>query len=579
MVSVVEKINVQRDVPAEHLYYDIREVDRKFKLPLKKQPFLFDLLLVSYFCLRNKRFREISLILFKLIKHHGTPQLLLNAIIELGSTFIKIGQFLSSRTDLLPKEFILALSKLQDSLPPIPFSEVKSLVEKELRKPLDAVFQSFEKEPIASASIGQVHKAELLSGQSVVVKIQRPDLNTLFYQDLAILRCLAVFFERHTALGKYREWVQMVDEVGRTLFEEIDFIQEGRNADKLRKNLKYEERTYIPKIFWQYTTRKLITIEYVPGIKITDIDSLAVNNINPKELAVSLVNIYFKQFFEDGFYHADPHPGNIVVRKRGDDPEIVFYDFGMVGRINKQIRDELAGVLISVIGNDTETLIATLKRLELIKPGVDIEPIKRVIEQAAYKYYDGEKLESLALAHIEDDLEKLFREKPMRLPSKFTYTLRATGELEGVCRTLDPDFSLTAVAKPFLQNWILKNTPGSTWTYLKALFPEQSKFIDKVKIYVGVLKDLPKYVAGVEHGKDISEDKKEQTDMKTTEEIKGVNVKLQMAYSVIFLLCFVVIGNFLITSNIQIISIVGLLLLCISLFSSIWLVYRYFVST
>ncbi|MBI3591176.1 MAG: AarF/ABC1/UbiB kinase family protein [Candidatus Melainabacteria bacterium] len=589
MIETLEKIDVSRDVPTAHLYYDPNFVQERFNLPVREKDFkrnfisfLHESILLGYFCLRDKRFKQISKVIYRLINRIRKKDALISeyvkdAFIELDSTFIKIGQFLSSRTDLLPKEYIEALSELQDSLPPIPFDEVKLLIEQELRKPLDRIFKSFNPEPIASASIGQVHRAELLSGIQVAVKIQRPNLNLLFYQDLAILRCWATFLERYTELGKGREWVEIIDEIGKTLFEEIDFIQEGKNADRFRKNLKSEERIHIPKIYWQYTTRKLLTIEFVPGIKITDLDALKEKNHDTKELAQVLVNAYFKQFFEDGFYHADPHPGNIVVE---DDGTIVFYDFGMVGRINENVRRELGSVLVSVVGGDTDTLINTLKNLDLIKSEADISPLKRVIEEAAYKYYDGAKLESINLDGIQDDLNKLFEEKPMKLPSKFTYTLRMTGTLEGVCRTLDPDFSLISTAKPYLQHWIKGKLPESKWLLLKSIFPKQSKLIEKAKVYFDVIKELPKYASNIENGNSKSvnaepkeKDKDNDSEIKyLKEDLKEANSKLKLAYRIIFLLFLVFLGSFLVQSEDYIINILGFAMLSCSLIGSIGIV-------
>lgn len=589
MVTLLEKVKHKEKSFSGRLYYDISVLEKRFKLPSKPTFFLHELFLLSFFCLRSKRFRQVTSVFFKLMKqnrrdavnHLSTKaELLLQGFIDLGSTFIKIGQFLSTRSDILSKEYVEALSELQDSLPPMLYSEVKSIVERELRKPIDCVFKLFNEEPIASASIGQVHKALLISGLNVVVKVQRPNLSELFYEDLAIIRCIATFLERYTKIGKEREWVQIVDEIGKTLFEEIDFIQEGKNADHLRRNLHYEERVYIPKIFWQYTTRKLITIEFVPGIKITDIESLKENNIDAKDLALVLTHAYFKQVFEDGFFHADPHPGNIVVKEDGT---IVFYDFGMVGRINENIRAELANVLLSIVGNDTSTLLNTLKKLELLKQNVDVEPIKRVVENVLYKYYDGGKLKDLDLDGLEDDLKMLFKDKPMKLPSKFTYTLRATGALEGVCRTLDPDFSLVKAATPYFQDWLTDKPQGSAWTYLKAAFPTHSKLIDKIKVYLEVLKDLPKYVGELEH-KDVetlqrsvsTEANFENEHLK--EEVKNTNSKLKVAYSVIFLLSFVFIGNYLVQAENFVISTLGFVLLISSVFGSIgivvWSIFR-----
>lgn len=582
MVTAPQNIKSISD-ESHYFYYDKNIIESRYKLP--GSSFALDSFTLMFFGLKNKRFKEISRIVFKLVKQLRSKkldsftksQLLLEAFIELGSTFIKIGQFLSSRRDLFPEEYINALSYLQDSVDELPFHQIKALIEKEFQKPINEIFNHFEETPIAAASIGQVHKARLLNTKfDVAVKIQRPNLSTLFYEDLAVLRCIISYLERHTELGKDREWTKIVDEIGRTLFEEIDFIQEGKNADLFRENLKYNEKIYIPKIFWQFTTRKIITIEYIPGIKITDLNLLENNHINPKSLSTTLVNAYFKQFFEDGFYHADPHPGNIVVKNDGT---IVFYDFGMVGRINENVKVELANVLISVIGNDTDTLLKTLKKLELIKSETDLKPIKRIIEQAAFSYYDGAKLDSLDLQSIESDLKKVFDEKPMRLPSKFTYTLRATGTLEGICRTLDPDFSLIACAKPYFYNWIRDNSQTNKWQYIKALFPKQKKTIDKMQVYLGVMKELPKYVSMKEASRDVTpeistKNKKplDNKNIKLRKEVEETRSKLNLAYEVIFLLSVAYSGSFLIDRGSNILNMFGLVLLSISLLLSLGIV-------
>ncbi len=571
-------------------YYDKNIIEKRYSLQETfsiESPFsfIYDSSLISIYGLKSKRFKKISEIIFGLIKkiskekkkgeinHSVIANYVLGSFIDLDSTFIKIGQFLSTRGDLLPEQYINALSNLQDSIPALPFSEIKKVVEKELQKSINEVYKNFEEDPIASASIGQVHRAELLNGTNIVVKIQRPNLTSLFYEDLSILRCIAKYLERYTDLGKGREWTGIIDEIGKTLFEEIDFIQEGKNADHFRNNLKYSEGIYIPKIFWQFTTKKLITLEYVPGIKITDVQALEKKNINPKFLTTILVNAYFKQFFEDGFYHADPHPGNIVVK---DDSTIVFYDFGMVGRINENVRTELANVLISMTNNDTDTLLKTLTRLELIKPGTDISPLKRIIDKAAYNYYNGTELDSLNIKGIESDIKKVFDEKPMKLPSKFTYTLRATGTLEGICRTLDPNFSLINTAKPYFYNLVKESSKESRWTYIKSLFPGKKNVIDKVQVYMDVIKELPFYVS-VKENRDVAHDKnvvrsKDVVYNVSKEEINKTKTKLTLAYEVIFLLSLAYAGSFLLDRGNTFLNTLGLVLLGLSLFISIIIV-------
>ncbi|MBI2996788.1 MAG: AarF/ABC1/UbiB kinase family protein [Candidatus Melainabacteria bacterium] len=581
MITVVEKQETDhKESTPWHLYYDTNIVQEKFKLLKKEKDFIREPVLLIYYCLRNKRFRQIAWSVFnlsrKITKNNvNNPIYVKNTLLELGSTFIKIGQFLSSRTDLLPKDYIEALSELQDSLPPLPFEEVKSIVEKELQKPIKEIFSSFDETSMASASIGQVHKAKLLNNNEVAVKVQKPNLSSLFYEDLAILRCFALFFEKYTKIGKDREWVGIIDEIGKTLFEEIDFIEEGRNADKFRKNLKYEEKIYIPKVFWKYTTRKILTIEFVPGTKIIDVKKLEENNLDLKELALSLVKAYFKQFFEDGFYHADPHPGNIVVKEDGT---IVFYDFGMVARLNKNIREELTDVLFNVIENDTDSLLNNLKKLELLKKDVDVRSIKKVIEQAVYKYYDGAKLDSLDLNDMENELRILFKEKPMKLPSKFTYTLRMTGTLEGVCRTLDPEFSLISAAKDYFEGWIKSKLLEAQWKNfivelkhaILSAFPNQVNLMNKIKIYFNTMKELPGYVAKKDNIKTVNLNPIEIFNSK--EEIIETNSKLRVAYTIILLLCSVFMGNSLIQGNNYLMNISGLIMLIFSVAGSVGIV-------
>ncbi len=592
MAQILEKIKTKT---TEHLFYNKELVQNKFKLPTKTKDFkhtffssLRETVLLNYYCLRDKRFRQISSVVFKLLKQYkkdkiNIPTYLRDALFELGSTFIKIGQFLSSRTDLLAKEYIDTLSDLQDSVPPLPFKDIQTIIESEFKKPISSMFRVIESKPIASASIGQVHKAELLNGIQVVIKVQRPNLQSIFYQDLAILRCLATFFERNTQIGKEREWVDIIDEIGKTLFEEIDFIEEGRNADRFRRNLKHEEKIYIPKIFWQCTSRKVLTIEFVPGIKITDVNLLREKKLNPKEIAFTLVNAYFKQFFEDGFYHADPHPGNLVVR---DDGVIVFYDFGMVGRLSDNIKSELANILISAMTNDTDTLVQTMNKLNLFKNDTDTAPIKRIIEQAAYKYYNGTKLNELNTEEIEGDLKLLFDKKPMKLPSKFTYTLRATGALEGICRTLDPQFSLMNNVRPYFESLVKNELGEPNLDIIKNMFPEQIKLIEKlnnkIKIYLEVLQELPRYVSEseIKNSKTKTETIQpkhitnlEQENELLQKEISTLNSKLNSSYSIIFLICLVFIGSFLIEKEGPFISFLGFVLLGSSLIGSIAIVW------
>jgi predicted unusual protein kinase regulating ubiquinone biosynthesis (AarF/ABC1/UbiB family) len=258
--------------------------------------------------------------------------------LELGPTFIKLGQLFSTRADLFPAEYVEELTKLQDKVPAFGYDQVQEIIEKDLGKPLPDLYRSFDPIPLAAASLGQVHKAQLHNGEEVVVKVQRAGLKQLFAIDLQILRGIARYFQNHPEWGKGREWMGIYDECCRILYEEIDYLNEGRNADTFRRNFRDEAWVNVPRIFWRYSSPRVLTLEYAPGIKISDYDALEAAGLNRRELAHLGAKAYLQQILYSGFFHADPHPGNIAVNTNG---ELIFYDFGMMGQLPTVTRDKL----------------------------------------------------------------------------------------------------------------------------------------------------------------------------------------------------------------------------------------------
>ncbi|MGL5833639.1 MAG: ABC1 kinase family protein, partial [Waterburya sp.] len=265
--------------------------------------------------------------------------------LELGPTFIKLGQLFSTRADLFPAEYVEELSKLQDRVPAFPYEQVEEIVAVDLGKPISKLFASFDPIPLAAASLGQVHKAKLHNGEEVVVKVQRPGLKQLFTIDLAILRQIARYFQNHPKWGKNRDWMGIYDECCRILWEEIDYLKEGRNADTFRRNFRGEDWVCVPRVYWKYASPRVLTLEYLPGIKISHYEALEAAGLDRKILARLGAKAYLQQILNGGFFHADPHPGNIAVNTEG---ALIFYDFGMMGQIESNIREGLMDTLVGI---------------------------------------------------------------------------------------------------------------------------------------------------------------------------------------------------------------------------------------
>jgi len=270
----------------------------------------------------------------KELNHEKQAVWLKENLIELGPTFIKIGQSLGTRADLLPLPFVKALGELQDSVPSFPNEIAFARIEKELEKKINQVYAEFDVEPIAAASLGQVYRARLFTGEEVAVKVQRPNLAGIIKGDIEILRKVAKFAERFPALNENADWAGMLREFDETIHEEMDYSSEGRNAERFSANFKDWTNVHVPKIYWNATTSKVITMEFIHGDKVVELDKLRARNVSPEKVNRLLIKTYLKQLLEDGFFHADPHPGNLLVMPDG---RLAFFDFGMVGRITPKL--------------------------------------------------------------------------------------------------------------------------------------------------------------------------------------------------------------------------------------------------
>ena len=373
-------------------------------------------------------------------------------LIELGPTFIKIGQSMGTRADLLPLPFVVALGELQDNVPPFPNEIAFARIEKELGLKINEVYKEFELEPVAAASLGQVYRARLHSGEEVAVKVQRPNLEATIKGDLEILKRVANFAERYPQLNENADWAGMLREFNETIHEEMDYAAEGRNAEKFRENFERWDNIHVPKIYWNATTSKVLTMEFIHGTKVTDLEQQSRLGISPEKVNRLLIKTYLKQLLEDGFFHADPHPGNLLVMSDG---RLAFFDFGMVGRITPELQSKMIDAFFHVVSKDPAGIAQDLIDLNFLKPGVDVKSVKPVVEKM-FEFHLNLKLKDVNFKELTYDLADVMYDYPFRLPSNFTYIMRALMTLEGIGIITDPEFNFFETAKPYAKEFMLR---------------------------------------------------------------------------------------------------------------------------
>ncbi|MEO6391632.1 MAG: AarF/ABC1/UbiB kinase family protein [Pyrinomonadaceae bacterium] len=373
-------------------------------------------------------------------------------LIDLGPTFIKMGQSLGTRADLLPLPYVKELEKLQDQVPPFPTDQAFARIEAELGRSINAAYAEIDLEPIAAASLGQVYRARLHTGQEVAVKVQRPNLRGIIERDIAILTKIVGYLDRFPSLNENADWAGMLAEFDVTVHEEMDYTAEGKNADRFRQSFKDWRAVVVPRIYWTHSSKHLLTMQFIRGTKVTDLEGLKARRISSVKVNRLLIKSYLKQLLEDGFFHADPHPGNLLVMDSG---HLAFFDFGMVGRITPELQSRMIDAFFHVVGKDVEGLAQDLINLNFLKPGFDPEKIRPVME-GLFQHYLNLKLGDVNFKELTYDLAEVMYDYPFRLPSNFTYIMRALMTLEGIGIVTDPGFSFFDTAKPFAKEFMLR---------------------------------------------------------------------------------------------------------------------------
>lgn len=425
-------------------------------------------------------------------RHRKRAIQLRTTAIELGGLLIKLGQFFSARADVMPEEYLQELAKLQDSVPPVDFDEIKQVVEASFGKPIEDVFPVINKLPEAAASLAQVHFATLPNGEEVAVKVQRPNIEELCDIDLATFSFLMEGVERFTRWGKRVDVPGLVNEFKRTLGDELDFLREASYAERFRENFKDNKDIVIPATYPEFTNERVVTLEKINGIKISNYEILEKSGFDRTEIAKKVTNSYLQQFLIDGFFHADPHPGNLFVLP---DSRVAYVDFGMAGEITAEMRGYLKDAVIAVARRDVQALIVALQSLGFIRKGANIAPIRKSLYWIFdnYQSLTSKNIDFEILDSIQEDIRLIIYEQPFSLPVDFAFLGRAVGTLVGLVKGLDQDFDIVEAARPYVEDIAKSLRPDIT-----SLVVQQVKDVGSVLLRMpGKVDDL---LTQIEHG-------------------------------------------------------------------------------
>jgi len=417
-----------------------------------------------------------------------TAQRFRKLAVQMGGVMIKVGQFLSSRLDVLPREITDELAGLQDEVAPAPYEPIRALIEAEFGMPLNQKFSEFSPVPMASASIGQVYTARLCEVQAdgtqcppVVVKVQRPQIEAIVEVDLSAIKIVGGWLQKYKPVSKHANVPQLLQEFSDSLYEEIDYIHEGKNAEAFAENFKALPNVRVPKVIWSHTTQRVLTLEDVLGIKITDYSAIEAAGMNRGDVAKRLFDTYLKQIFEDGFFHADPHPGNLFVQApaEGEDSDnwkLTFVDFGMTGTLPENTFNGLREVLFAIGTQDIHRLTMAYQQLNILLPEADLELLERAGQHVFDRFW-GKSTSQLMGMHAQeardfiDEFGELMYEMPFQMPENLILLGRCVSILSGMCTGLDPNFNIFERLTPYAGKLIESEGGGK----LKTIWDEVLK--------------------------------------------------------------------------------------------------------
>jgi len=437
----------------------------------------------------------------KFVKKDTRPEHVRLVLEDLGATFVKLGQLLSLRPDLIPLDYCNEFRLLQDQVKPFPSKIAKEIIEEDLQRPIKQMFKHFEENPVASASVAQVHIATLMNGEKVAIKVQRPGIKKVFKTDIDIMYHLAALFEKKLSTNIVNP-VEIVEEFDRYTEGELDFVHEAKNIDQFYKNFYGNKNVKIPRVYWAYTTSRVLAMEYIDGMRLREISDL--KQYNKKIIVKNIVDSVFKQIFDDGLFHADPHAGNILVLKGN---RIAFIDFGIVGRLGDELRISMSNLTFAIVEGDLRKIAQELLNLGFAHADVNLGLFEQDIREGLEQYY-GTPIQQLNFSEVLHKIMEIARKNKLKLPTNFVLLIKSLVTLEGVAAELDPSFNVVESVRPMIKKTIRK------------------KFFDKKNIsrqailvsteYLNLIKTLPKNV--IQMIKKLSEGK-------FTVEMEDTNIK------------------------------------------------------
>ena len=391
---------------------------------------------------------------------------------NLGPTFIKVGQALSTRPDLIHPDFLDELVKLQDQLPSFDNKIAFSIIEKSLKVKIDKAYREISPNPVAAASLGQVYRAILYTGEEVAVKVQRANLESILTCDLFLMRLVASKLSRFLPLNLKHDLTLIVDEFGSKLLEEIDYVNEGKNAEKFASNFQDDADVKVPKIYWALSSDRILTLEWIQGYKLTNTEQIKNAGLDPYSIVKIGVISGLKQLLEHGFFHADPHPGNLFATHDG---RMAFIDFGMMDQLDNSTKEIIADSVVQLINEDYDALAKDFVKLGFLTPDTDIKPIIPALEKVLGNAIT-KNVNDFNFKTITDDFSKLVHKYPFRLPAKFALIIRSLITQEGLALSLDPNFKLVEIAYPYVAMQLLAGGTSQLRNRLSEILIKDNKF-------------------------------------------------------------------------------------------------------
>jgi ubiquinone biosynthesis protein len=375
-----------------------------------------------------------------------SPRRVRLALEELGPSFVKLGQLMSTRADIFPPEYIEEFKKLQDQVPPAPFVDIKAVVERELKRPLTRIFFAFDAEPVAAASVGQVHVATLFSGEKVAVKIIRPGIDKKIRDDIRLMYFLAHRIEKTFEVGRILGVVNLVEEFERVIFRELDMLIEAGSIEKFAFNFKNDDEIYVPSVYWDYTTKSVLVMEHIEGIKMDQVEAMGPLGIDPKEIALIGLRSFSRQLMKFGFFHADPHPANTIVMIDG---RVSLVDFGITGYLDDEMMRQIANLFLGYAEHDYDMVMDALVDAGLVNDEtIDLKAFRADLKDMSESFY-GRSLQNISVKDVYDQLMQLVLKYHIRLPRNLLLLLKTFIQTEALGKILGSDASLLEVAKPY----------------------------------------------------------------------------------------------------------------------------------